>query len=278
MRVLFKNDKPASAGAVLNNGRCAYTPDGRVFIVWGTFQYMHLWDRDAGRDLIEPFTWNSNTFDVAWHGDVVARGNVGPQMTLDFLSLRTGKAVAPTLRYSNWPFLTRFNEDGTLLLTAGGGKTAEVWDWRAGKLICPALPHDEAIMAGCFVPGTPWVITGGHDGAIKLWDRRTGMLIRPPLQRSGQVLDLRLTPDAKTLIAHVGGKIEAIDLAALFPSVGSDPDSLLLRAEIDADAIVHPGGGLVSLTPQTWLEKWRQWRQRESPGTTAAFASPPGAR
>jgi hypothetical protein len=107
------------------------------------------------------------------------------------------------------------------------------------------------------------------------------MLIRPPLQRSGWILDLRLTPDARTLIACGflgGGDIELFDLAPLLSSTGFDSASTLLRAEIDADAVVHPGGGLVPLTSQGWLEKWQQWRQRDGNARTAVFASPPAAR
>ena len=117
-------------------------------------------------------------------------------------------------------------------------------------------------MAALLIPGTPWVITGGHDSQIKFWDRRTGMMLRPPLQCSGLVLGLQLTPDARTLIAtgYFGGNIELYDLPALLAKPDVDPQSLKLRAEIDADAEVHPSGGLAPLTGQAWLEKWRALR------------------
>lgn len=103
------------------------------------------------------------------------------------------------------------------------------------------------------------------------------MMIRPPLQRPGWVLHLQLTPDAKTLIAcgNLDGNIELLTLADLLPAVEADAASLLLRAEIDADATVHPGGGLAPLTPQGWLEKWCQMRQREPQGDATFFAPSP---
>src|SRR5581483_11169579 len=146
---------------------------------------------------------------------------------------------------------------------AGGGKTAEIWDWRRGQLVCPALPHDDTIMAGCFLAATPWVATGAHDGKIKFWDSRTGMMIRPPLEFDGWVLDLQETPDSRTLVADglADGGIELVSLEDALAGPDLSADAARLLSEIDADAEVHPSGGLAPLTPQAWLGKWREFRK-----------------
>lgn len=259
VQTLFKNSKPSNAGASLNNGRCAYSPNGAFLGAWGMNQYIHVWDCMMRQEVIGP-SQEANTFDLAFFGNTVVRANVASRMTLDFHFLQTGTLMEPVIPYTNWPFLTRFSEDGSLLLSAGGGSTAQVWNWRTRTLVCPMLAHDETIMAGCFVTGTPWVITGSHDGKIKFWDRRTGMMIRPPVSCPGWVLDLKTTPDGKTLVASgsLAGNIELIDLTAALPGMALDNTAMLRRAEIDADADVHPGGGLAPLTPQRWMQKWRQ--------------------
>jgi WD40 repeat protein len=262
-RVLFNHQQPANADATLNNGRCAYSADGRVLAMWGLANFINVWDREQARPLIKPFD-NSTTFDLTFHDHVIARAVVASSMRIEFRDLRTGAEASPAIPFINWPLLTRFNREGDLLLTAGGGRTAQVWDWRQGRLLCPMLPHSDSIMGGCFVPGTPWVITGGHDGKIKFWDRRTGMMLRPPLQRDGWVLEVQLTPDAVTLIASglLKGRIELIDLHQALPESDLSPTDGRLLAEIDADAEIHPGGGLANLTPQMWLKKWREFRER----------------
>lgn len=264
VRVLFNARKSVNAGASLNNGRCAYSPDGRLFAAWGLYQFIHLYNRQEGREIIKAFEPDSNTFDLACFNHTIARAVVAPSMRIEFLDQFTGVEVAPSIPYINWPFLTRFNTEGSLLLTAGGGKTAQVWDWRKGQLICPMLSHEDTVMGGCFLPGTPYLITGGHDGKIKFWDSGTGMLIRPPLQRDGWVLDLQLTPDHRSLIAcgFLNGHIEIIDLAPLQPAPDLNPEDARALAEIDADAEIHPGGGLAPLTPQAGLKKWQEFRQR----------------
>jgi eukaryotic-like serine/threonine-protein kinase len=263
-RELFNTHAPVNAGATLNNGRCGYSADGRIFAAWGLYEYIHLFDREAGRELMETHEPSADTHDLAFGGRVAARAVVASKMRIEFRDAYTGAEAAPSIPFVNWPFLTRFSADGNLLLTAGGGHSAQLWDWRKGTLVCPMLPHDETVMGGGFVPGAPWVVTGGHDGKVKFWDRHTGMQMRPPVELGGWVLEVQVTPDGRTVVASgfLGGNIDLIDLADAMPPPELDAEGARLLAEIDADAEVHPGGGLAALTPQAWIGKWREFRNR----------------
>ncbi len=276
-RVLFDHGRVVNAGAILNNGRAAYSPDGKVFATWGFFQFNQLWDRAEERPIVESFFHDSNAFDLSFAGNVAARPVVANRMRIEFIDLRSGGEAAPSIPYTNWPLLTRFSGDGRLLLSAGGGRTAQVWDWRRSELVCPMMSHDESIMAGVFLPGASRVATGSYDGMVKFWDYRTGLPIRPPLRRPGSVLTLDLTPDRSTLAVcgYLDGNIELFDLAGLFPVPDLDPEDRLLLSEIDAHAEVHPGGGLVHLTPEAWMKKWREFRKRH-PGHAAELLRPGG--
>ena len=78
------------------------------------------------------------------------------------------------------------------------------------------------------------------------------------------MLDIQLTPDARTLVASgfLKGGIELIDLNQALPAPDLSAVDERLLAEIDADAEIHPGGGLALLTPQAWLKKWQQFRRK----------------
>ena len=52
-----------------------------------------------------------------------------------------------------------------------------------------------------------------------------------------------------------------VDLTPLFPRSQLDPQGQILLSEIDADAVVHSGGGLAPLTPEAWLAKWQELRK-----------------
>jgi WD40 repeat protein len=255
-----------AANAILANGLCAYSPDGRLFVLYGAYQFLHLWDRDRERDLIEPFRLDQNTFDVDFFGTTLAGAVVTMSSRVEFLDLVTGKSSAPALPYSNWPLRVQFSPDGKLLLTAGVTRVGQVWDWRTGRLVCPALPHDDQIMGATFIPGKPWVATGGHDGLIKFWDYRTGMAVAPPIQRPGWVLQLKITPDGRTLAASgfMSQGIELIDLDHLLPEPDLTPADAKLLAEIEAAAEVHPGGDLVPLTTEAWLARWATFRRQHA--------------
>ncbi|MBL9139551.1 MAG: protein kinase [Verrucomicrobiales bacterium] len=264
IEVLFENQAYTDSRQTLNNGRCAYSPDGRVFVVYGSPPFTHLWDRERARELVPPNQLEGVSFDVAFFGNTVAIALLAPRSRLEFRDTRTGEPVVPPIAYSGWPFLGRFSPDGRVFLTTGRNRVGEVWDWRTGQRVCPALPHDHEVMGGAFIPGRSWVVTGGHDGRIKFWDYRDGMPLAPSIHREGRVLDLQVTPDGGTLLASttLDESIDLIDLAAALPKPDLNPDDARLLAEIDASAEVHPGGNWVPLSAEEWLRRWRAFRQR----------------
>jgi len=270
LRPLFPGGKVSEPQHTLNNGRIAYSADGRFVMAWGQLGVFHLYDRHRNRPVaVPPLPLPDSIFHgLATHGGTLALAPIGPAAPqLLLLDAANGHPVAPPLPHSDWLYHAQFDDTGTLLLTSGRRPVAQVWDWQRGALTGPALPHSSEVMAGVFVPGTPWVITGAHDGMIRFWDRRTGMMIRPPIPRPGLVLQLTLTPDARHLIAagFLGsGELDIIDLHRALPAAPreSDPECERLRAELNASAWIHEGGGLVPLTGEAWLEKWRELRRR----------------
>lgn len=264
IEVLFDRQHYSDSRQTLNNGRCAYSPDGRIFVVYGSPPFTHLWDRERGRELLPLDQLEGMSFDVAFSGNTVAIALLGRRSRLEFRDTRTGHPVVPPIAYSGWPFLGRFSPDGQVFLSTGRNRIGEVWEWRTGKRICPALPHDHEVMGGAFLPGRSWVVTGGHDGQIKFWDYREGMPMAPPIRREARVLDLQVTRDGGTLIASssMSEAIDIIDLKSALPQLDLDPADAQLLAEIEASAEVHPGGDLVPLSAQEWLGRWQAFRQR----------------
>jgi eukaryotic-like serine/threonine-protein kinase len=260
VRSLCAGGKACRPFSTLSNGRCAYTGNGRWLVAWGAFESFTAYDRTAGREVTLSIKAPEKgvVHDAGFHGTLITiapSGPVSPQVPV--LDLTTGQPVATSLPHSDWMYLSRFDETGAYVLTTGRRPMAQVWDWRAGRLLCPALPHSTDTMAGLFVPGTPWVITGSHDGLVRFWDRRSGMMIRPPVALDGIVLQLNLTPDGRWLIVSgnlPGPALVVIDMQKALPAI---PGPDLTDAELNAAAVIHESGGIVPLTGEQWLTKWR---------------------
>ncbi len=264
LRELFHLAVNPEEARTASSGECTYSPDGRIFAAWGFHQRIHLFDRVNSRELIPPIEPLSTTLALSFHGNTAVRAVGASEMQIRFHDTSTGAATPPAIPYVAWPFVSRFNETGELLLTAGGGGLAQIWHWKQARLACPMLPHADAVLAACFVPGKPWVITGSQDGIVHFWDGRTGMRLRPPLRRDGSISGLEVTPDGRTLVVSgwFDRNFELVDLTAALPEPDLDPEGTRLLSEIDAGAVVHPGGGLAQLARPEWMEKWREFRQR----------------
>lgn len=275
LRTLWPPQLPSFPQHTLNNGRCAYTDDGRFLVAWGQLDELHAWDRQTGRPVPVPAPQGQSiVHDVSLHGSLAAFSPMGPaEPRVTFFDLAQARLLPPALPHSNWLYLGRFDAAGDRFLTTGRGALAQVWDWRRQERLGPVLPHVTDTMAGLFVPGTPWVITGSHDGWVRFWDYRNGLPLRPPLACPGLILQVQLTPDARQLLIAgwlEGGGPQIIDMEHLLPPLprAPDPATERLLAEINASATIHDGGGLVPLTAQAWLEKWQRFRQAHPDAST----------
>ncbi len=263
-RTLFDHDAISRPHEWANNGRCRYTPDGRILIVWGLYEYLHLWDREAQRRVIEPYYPESHFPDVDVKGEVISAIRVHQDNFLKFYQ-DDGEPARAAIPYPSNPWLGRFDPSGTRFLTGGTGKVAEVWDWRAGKRLGPVLPHAGTVAAGSFLSqgDEPWCATGGFEGSVRFWDYATGMALRPPVTMADSwILDMTTTPDGRHLIVCSVNGIDVIDMERALPQVELAAEDALLLAEINASAEIHPSGGLVPLTDSEWLKRWQAFRKR----------------
>lgn len=263
-RPLFDNDHISHPHEWANNGQCHYSPDGKTLVVTGLYKFLHVWDRENGRDLIDPFH-ASHTPDIAFHGTTLASLQIDHSSKLHFRDTHTGADVAPPIAYTHNPWLACFNASGTRFLTAGSGKSAEVWDWKAGVLDGRVLPHDIMVAAGTFIDrdDRPWCATGSFKGKLHFWDYRSGMPLRPEMaMRDEWVMRMDTTPDNRRLVVAHGSGVDIVDLEVILPEPVLDLESALLLAEIDAGAEIHAGGGLVALNDEAWTERWQAFRSR----------------
>jgi serine/threonine protein kinase/WD40 repeat protein/tetratricopeptide (TPR) repeat protein len=102
-----------------------------------------------------------------------------------------------------WVETIRLSPDGKTLLTAGGDRTARLWDIASGREL-RRLWHPAGLRPAAFHPDGRRALTGCSDGLVRLWNLETGRLIRPVAKRPGPVTTLAVSSDG--LYALAGGE------------------------------------------------------------------------
>jgi hypothetical protein len=83
-------------------------------------------------------------------------------------------------------------------------------------------------------------------------------------------MTIAVTPDSQHAV--VVGPLDALavlDPSALAPDADADLDGLCLQAELLAGQRFHEGGGMVKLSADEWLERWRVRGAGDRPASPA---------
>jgi len=153
-----------------------------------------------------------------------------------------------------------FNPDGNLVVTAGPGPAAIVWDWQRAtkvrRLDHPALVNDAA-----FGSTGELLVTAGADGWARVWNWRTRGVVAKLGPHPAEVGRAALSPD-DTLVVTVGrprGIVRIWNVAT--GSLVADLHRLARSPALDA-AFSSDGEYLVTSGADTVARVWA-WRSRQ---------------
>ena len=93
-----------------------------------------------------------------------------------------------------------FSRDGTRIVTAGGDRTAKVWDARSGTqlLALEGLKgHTQSINSAALGPDGSWIVTGSDDRTAKVWDARSGNHLIDLTGHNQAVKSVAFSPDGR---------------------------------------------------------------------------------
>ena len=108
------------------------------------------------------------------------------------LTLQTGHSAPVTTM--------AFNQDGTLLATAGADNIIIIWDFRLGKQLKVLKGHSQKINAIQFLHHNNQLISAGNDGQILFWNIEEGS-IKESIQMKQPVLSFDISENDAHLIA-----------------------------------------------------------------------------
>jgi WD40 repeat protein/serine/threonine protein kinase len=262
----------------VGNGTACFSPDGESVLAWGLDDTVRVWETVSGTERYPPLAHGPKVHDARFSPDGRFLATAGFDGTVRTWDLATGRPAAAPLAHPDWLLTAVFSPDGQHLLTACRDGMARLWDWRTGQLACPPLAHDSEVHDVAFTPDARRIVTVCHDGTARVWEPQTGKPLTPRLALGGIGLCVQVAPDGAWAFASgFGGSVRVYCLADLEPPTRPSADDLCLEAEVLSGYRMHPNGGVVKLTAQEWLDRWRTLR-RNAAGSVTAPVQPAAVR
>jgi WD40 repeat protein len=258
--------RTASHGAAISIGYLIvkfvqFSPDGKTFATWGMGNDTCLWNSDSGT-LRYRFTHKNWCHDALFAHDSKTLFTASADASVGIWSVETGKIAAPPLAHSDWVFRMALSHDGDSLLTASREGMAMLWDWRQGTQRCPPLENSDEVFGVAFSRDGRWIFTSAKDGIVQIWDRATGKPFGPPWVVPKQAYDIALTPgDGLLIVSGDFGSVRVFPLADYVsgPSNSLPSTTFLTWGELLSSQTVHGGRGIVNLTTDEWLDRWKRF-------------------
>jgi WD40 repeat protein len=150
-----------------------------------------------------------------------------------------------------------------------------VWDWRKAERPAAALRHGDEVFSAFFSPDARWIVTSSRDSTARIWSAASGKPLSLPYAVDYGSRRLLISPNGGRAIL-CGGKLYGFDLAPLAEtdSIHSAAQDLRLWSETISGKRIHEAG-LVNLTSQEWLQRWRSLREEQPTQAQASISQKP---
>jgi WD40 repeat protein len=124
------------------------------------------------------------------------------------------------LRHEGSVTSAQFSPDGTRIVTASNGTTAQVWDAATGKPLGEPLQHNLGVLSAQFNPDGTRIVTASYDNTARVWDAATGMALSEPLPHDSSVEKAQFSPDGTQIVTFSEDKTVRVWDAATGKLVG----------------------------------------------------------
>jgi serine/threonine protein kinase/WD40 repeat protein len=247
--------------------RAGFAPDGETFLTWGLGGTVRVWDSE-NCELIHALE-HENVYwcydaRVSSDGRLIVTSSTSTEQTVTVWDSKTGEALA-TLNHPDWVFTASFRpgeKQNHHVLTACRDGMARLWDWRTGELVCPGLQHTDTVFDAQFIAEGRFALTCCRDGTTRVWELQTGKPLTPSLALGHMAYQAAVTPDDKyAVIAGRSETLDVLDLEAFLTAEGLDSQGLKNLGEILSGRVVHEGGGVVNMTAEEWMSRWKSFRK-----------------
>jgi WD40 repeat protein/serine/threonine protein kinase/tetratricopeptide (TPR) repeat protein len=142
---------------------------------------------------------------LAWFADA-ARLELGDPRNAGLLRVRLNSIVmhgpkVSHVLFHDGPLLhADFSPDGRRIVTAGGARTARVWDADTGQPLSSPLKYARSVKHAFFSPDGRSIVTASDDGTARVWDADTEKPVTAPFKHGGLVDHASFSADGRRIV------------------------------------------------------------------------------
>lgn len=233
------------------------SPDGKTIASGQMDATIKLWSVTSGQ-LLKTLYGHTSMPHLAFSpdGKYLASGSWSKNTTTGEIRLwdiATSKMKLKLPAQKSYIADIRFSPDSQTLISAGGDKTAKLWDVASGKLK-RTLRHDDGVLAVAVASNGQLIASGGWDKTVKIWDAQSGSLLRTLTFEDAEVRSIDFSHDSKTVAvaaSRTGVELYNVQTGALGRVFKGHKD-LIFSTAFSPDGTVLASGGTDGL-----LKLWR---------------------
>jgi WD40 repeat protein len=164
---------------------------------------VHVWDLDAGRDVLILPGHTSSVLSLAYSPDGrrIAAGFSYSENAVRLWDATTGHLIALMKGHVNAVVGVAFSPDGTRLASCSSDQTVRLWNGTTGQAITTLRGHTGAVLQSVFSRDSKRFISASEDQTLRLWDTSTGELIAVLRGHEGAIGSVATSPDGRTIVS-----------------------------------------------------------------------------
>ncbi|MEX2185290.1 MAG: serine/threonine-protein kinase [Pirellulales bacterium] len=244
-----------------NNGVVRFTPDGRSVMLFGSDNYVYVWNAVTGKQRFPRLAHKHFVHDVDVSADSKKMVTASFDESVRFWDLTTGVQLGEPLPLPDKVFRTRYVDCEANVLIACRDNLVRIIDAKSRQPVAPPAEHDEEVFDARLTPNGKWILSVALDSTLRVASRRTGKLVMPPIKLGGGGWAVEITADGRYAVASGGGgALTVLELSDLDRDQPFDGDDAMLIGEFISGQSIRRDR-TDALTSEQWMERYEQARR-----------------
>lgn len=245
----------------LHNGSVQFSPNGELLFAWGIGKGFSVWDWQNGKQKFSTDfadDWRVRHLAVSPRGGQIAVAN-DETNRVAIIDSNDGQIVRE-FEHATKICSVEFSPVGNAILTACNDGRARIISVSTDDSKTIDLVHNKKVLDACYSPDGASVATLTSEMRVYLWRVRDRQWSMKPMPVPKGTQELLFSPNSQYLITMgFGNELRVLDLGSFDGTGDVDLQKVSMLGELLSAKSIGDSG-IISLTSEEWLERWRAYR------------------